>query len=66
MIEKRLDAIRYLIEESRSGDVIILAGKGHEKYEIDKNGRHDFDEAEAVRKAWTEYEGNTRKPKNKS
>ena len=66
VIEKRLDAIRYVIEESRSGDVIILAGKGHEKYEIDKNGRHDFDEAEAVRKAWTEYEGNTRKPKNKS
>ena len=56
----------YALENSEPDDVIILAGKGHEKYEIDKNGRHDFDEAEAVRKAWTEYEGNTRKPKNKS
>ncbi len=66
VIENRLDAIRYVIKESRSGDVIILAGKGHEKYEIDKNGKHVFDEAEAVRKAWTEYEGNSRKSKNKS
>ncbi len=52
VIEDRLDAIRYVMEDSRSGDVIILAGKGHEKYEIDKNGKHVFDEAEAVKNAW--------------
>ena len=66
VIENRLDAIRYVINESCSGDIIILAGKGHEKYEIDKNGKHVFDEALAVRKAWTEYEGNSQKQKNKS
>jgi UDP-N-acetylmuramyl tripeptide synthase len=46
--------IRYSIKEARSGDVVILAGKGHEKYEIDKDGVHPFDEAEIVRKAWGE------------
>ncbi len=52
VIVDRMDAINYVIKESRVGDVIILAGKGHEKYEIDKNGRRDFDEAACVRKAW--------------
>ena len=54
VIENRSDAIRYSIKEARSGDVVILAGKGHEKYEIDKDGVHPFDEAEIVRKAWGE------------
>ncbi len=52
VIVDRASAIDHVIKESRSGDVIILAGKGHEKYEIDKNGRRDFDEAAYVRKAW--------------
>ncbi len=54
VIVDRGDAIEYAIKHSRAGDVIILAGKGHEKYEIDKNGRHEFDEAARVRKAWLE------------
>lgn len=44
IIEDRRAAIEYAIQNAKSGDVIILAGKGHEKYEIDKNGRHEFDE----------------------
>ncbi len=52
VIVDRADAIDHAIKESRPGDMIILAGKGHEKYEIDKNGRRDFDEAACVRKAW--------------
>ncbi len=54
VIVDRSEAIDYAIKKSRPGDVIILAGKGHEKYEIDKNGRRDFDEAACVRKAWLE------------
>jgi len=54
VIEDRADAIRYAVNEARSGDVILLAGKGHEKYEIDKTGTHPFDESLAVRKAWEE------------
>lgn len=44
VIEKRRDAIEYAIKNARSGDIILLAGKGHEKYEIDSLGRHYFDE----------------------
>ena len=54
VIKDRESAIRYAINEARSGDVVILAGKGHEKYEIDKNGAHPFDESEIVKKAWRE------------
>ena len=54
VIVDRGDAIDHAIKQSLPGDVIILAGKGHEKYEIDKNGRHEFDEAARVRKAWLE------------
>ncbi len=54
VIENRADAIRYAVNEARSGNIILLAGKGHEKYEIDKEGTHPFDESFIVRKAWKE------------
>lgn len=44
VIEKRREAIEYAIKNAHSGDIILLAGKGHEKYEIDSLGRHEFDE----------------------
>ncbi|MCI8387317.1 MAG: UDP-N-acetylmuramoyl-L-alanyl-D-glutamate--2,6-diaminopimelate ligase [Clostridiales bacterium] len=51
VIERRDDAIRYMISQARSGDVILLAGKGHEDYEIDSNGKHPFSEKDIVYKA---------------
>ena len=36
---------------ARAGDVILLCGKGHETYEIDRTGRHPFDERAVVREA---------------
>ncbi len=48
VIEKRDAAIRYVIENHRPGDVILLAGKGHEDYEIDSSGKHRFSESEIV------------------
>ena len=47
----RARAIEYAVEIARAGDVILLAGKGHERYEIDADGRHDFDERKIVRAA---------------
>ena len=44
----RREAIRYALEQARCGDVILLAGKGHETYEINRTGRHPFDEKEIV------------------
>ena len=58
VIERRADAIAYAIRTARPGDIILLAGKGHERYEIDAQGRHPFDErrvvAEAVQRYWGE------------
>ena len=44
IIKDRREAIEYAIVNSRRGDIILLAGKGHERYEIDSLGKHDFDE----------------------
>ncbi len=51
VIPSRARAISYAVEIARAGDVVLLAGKGHEKYEIDADGKHDFDEKEIVRAA---------------
>jgi UDP-N-acetylmuramoyl-L-alanyl-D-glutamate--2,6-diaminopimelate ligase len=46
---KREDAIRYCIENAQPGDVIVLAGKGHETYHEIKGVKHHMDEREIVR-----------------
>ena len=43
-IPDRIDAIRYSILNARDGDVIVLAGKGHEDYQIIKGVKHPMDE----------------------
>ena len=44
IIPKRKDAIEYACSILTENDVLILLGKGHENYEIDKSGKHYFDE----------------------
>lgn len=51
VIVDRREAIEAAILDAKRGDVVILAGKGHETYEIDKGGKHPFDEREFVKKA---------------
>lgn len=48
-IESRRDAIDYALDFAREGDVVILAGKGHETYQIFKTGTIHFDEREVVK-----------------
>ena len=55
VMRDRRSAIRHVIEHARAGDVILLAGKGHETYEINQDGRHDFDERAIVREATEDY-----------
>ncbi len=50
-IPDRLTAIHTALEEGRSGDTILLAGKGHETYQILGTTKIDFDEREIVEKA---------------
>ena len=54
IIVERESAIRFAVSMAREGDVILLAGKGHEKYEITSSGRRPFDEAQIVRDALRE------------
>jgi UDP-N-acetylmuramoyl-L-alanyl-D-glutamate--2,6-diaminopimelate ligase len=51
VIEDRREAIEYAIRCARDGDVIILAGKGHEEYEIVGDERRPFCEKDIVRQA---------------
>lgn len=49
VIKNRREAIERAISEYvRAGDVLVLAGKGHETYQITKNGKTVFDEREIV------------------
>jgi UDP-N-acetylmuramoyl-L-alanyl-D-glutamate--2,6-diaminopimelate ligase len=45
----RAKAIRRALEEARPGDVVLLAGKGHETYQILKDRTIDFDDRETAR-----------------
>ena len=48
VIPDRAEAIRQAILTANRNDLILLAGKGHEEYEIDRTGRHRFSEREIV------------------
>ena len=43
-VPDRKEAIRYAIENARDGDVIVLAGKGHEDYQEIKGVKYPMDE----------------------
>lgn len=44
MIADRKDAIRYAIQNGEVGDIIVLAGKGHEDYQEIKGVKYPLDE----------------------
>lgn len=48
VIPDRAEAIDYAIREARAGDIILLAGKGHETYEITADGIRPFSEKRLV------------------
>lgn len=49
VIPNRKDAIRYCIKNAKAGDIIVLAGKGHETYQEIKGVRYHFDERQIIR-----------------
>ena len=48
VIPDRREAIEYAVLIARAGDVILLAGKGHEAYEIVGNEKRPFSEKQIV------------------
>ena len=51
IIEDRESAIKTACALAREGDVILVAGKGHEDYQIIKGVKYHFDDHEVVRRA---------------
>ncbi|MBR3738181.1 MAG: UDP-N-acetylmuramoyl-L-alanyl-D-glutamate--2,6-diaminopimelate ligase, partial [Eubacterium sp.] len=48
VIENRKEAIFFALDNAKENDIILLAGKGHETYQILNDGTIHFDEREVV------------------
>ncbi len=55
-IPDRKKAIEYALDNSEKGDIILLAGKGHESYQMIKGVREDFSEIEIIKKYCEQYQ----------
>ena len=53
-ISDRREAIRTAVALAKKGDIILVAGKGHENYQEIKGVRHHFDDVEELTKALNE------------
>ena len=51
MIVDRREAIFRAITEAQSGAVVMLAGKGHEDYQVLATGKIHFDDREVAQEA---------------
>ena len=49
MIADRRAAIEAAISEAKAGDMVLIAGKGHEDYQIVGTTKHHFDDREVAR-----------------
>ena len=62
VVPDRRDALIRAVDMSFANDTLICCGKGHEKYIIDKRGKHSFDEkkilVEALEKKYGTVSGN--------
>ena len=52
----RKEAIRYVIANGQPGDVIVLAGKGHEDYQEIRGVKHPMDERVLIREVLAELQ----------
>jgi UDP-N-acetylmuramyl-tripeptide synthetase len=50
-IPDRREAIYAAVSRARAGDVVIIAGKGHENYQIVGNEKYHFDDREVAKEA---------------
>lgn len=54
VVENRRDAIRLAIAVAQPGDIVMLAGKGHEDYQIIGTTKYHFDDREEAAAAFAE------------
>ena len=48
VVPNRKDAIRYCMQNAQDGDIIVLAGKGHEDYQEIRGVKYHMDERELI------------------
>jgi len=53
-IADRKEAIRTAYQLANPGDIILVAGKGHEKYQDINGVRHHFDDKEVLENTFNE------------
>lgn len=53
-ISNRREAIRMAVKLAKKGDVVLVAGKGHETYQDIKGVKHHFDDREVLMEAFKE------------
>jgi UDP-N-acetylmuramoyl-L-alanyl-D-glutamate--2,6-diaminopimelate ligase len=54
----RKEAIKYAIENGQKGDIIVLAGKGHEDYQEIEGVKYPMDERVLIKEVLMELKGN--------
>lgn len=54
VIPDRREAIKYAVKNMEKDEILLLLGKGHENYEITKDGKTSFDEREIIAEALNE------------
>jgi UDP-N-acetylmuramoyl-L-alanyl-D-glutamate--2,6-diaminopimelate ligase len=57
VVPDRREAIRLAVSLARPGEAVLVAGKGHENYQIWGTERRHFDDREEVAQALKEYHG---------
>lgn len=57
MVDRR-EAIKIALENARGGDLVLVAGKGHEDYQEIQGKKHPFDDRRVVRQLMTQIAGN--------
>ncbi|HNL80675.1 MAG TPA: UDP-N-acetylmuramoyl-L-alanyl-D-glutamate--2,6-diaminopimelate ligase, partial [Agitococcus sp.] len=49
VLPERKQAIEYALSAAQSGDIVLVAGKGHEDYQEIQGIRYPFDDAQIIR-----------------
>lgn len=57
-ISDRKEAIKTAVSIAKKGDIILIAGKGHENYQEVKGVKHHFDDKEVLLEMFKMFEGN--------
>jgi UDP-N-acetylmuramoyl-L-alanyl-D-glutamate--2,6-diaminopimelate ligase len=54
VVPDRREALRFAVSHARAGDIVLIAGKGHEDYQIVGTTKHPFDDRLEAEKALEE------------